>query len=307
MNTDFELKANGKLLISGEYLVLNGAKSLAFPIRFGQKINVCPVQEPVLHWKSMQNSQTWFTATFNLPDLMILTASDTVVASELIRILKAVLTLNPEFIPDNSGFSVEINADFPLEWGLGSSSTLIYLIARWANVNEFSVFRLVADGSGYDLACAGKQTPVFYQLVDNFPIIANAEFGYAIKNHCLFAYLGNKQNTNEELKSYKNTAIASQLQIDRISELSEEFCNVSDPKELIDVIKEHEQIISTVLKRPALSQQRFPDFKGGVKSLGAWGGDFAMFAADISQDELRKDINRLGLTTLFSYDELLIK
>ena len=66
------LKANGKLLLSGEYLVLNGAKALAFPICFGQEMNVEFIAEPKLIFKSTENNQEWFNVSFSLPNLILL-------------------------------------------------------------------------------------------------------------------------------------------------------------------------------------------------------------------------------------------
>jgi mevalonate kinase len=307
MNTDFRLKANGKLLISGEYLVMNGAKALAFPIRYGQEINIKSIPDHIINWKSIQNDQIWFTASFSLPDLSILTTSDTAIAFELKNILQHARNLNPEFLFTQCGFSIDIKADYPLKWGFGSSSTLIYLISRWACINEFSLYKKLTDGSAYDIACASQQRPIFYQMTDKMPKITLTEFGNGIKNHCIFAYLGNKQNSKDEIERYKKAEIPSQKLIDRISELSDEFCKATSASELIEITTEHEHIISSIIQKPVLAQQRFSEFRGSVKSLGAWGGDFAMFTADKSIDELREDLKQLGLTTLFSYDDFVIK
>ncbi len=308
MSTNFNLKANGKLLISGEYLVLNGAKALAFPICFGQEMIVTPISEPILNWNSIEKGINWFTASFNLQKLSVINTSDSTIALKLQNILQTAHSLNSEFLAVNQyGYSIEVNADYPLKWGFGSSSTLIYLIANWAKINEFQLFKKLYKGSAYDLACASQQQPILYQITDELPIVTPTKIGNAIKNHCLFAYLGNKQNSNIEIERYKQSVIPTQKDIDRISELAVEFCEISNENELIELIKEHEQILSSILKKPVVAKQRFPDFKGAVKSLGAWGGDFAMFASNKPLNELRTDLKQLGITTMFSYDELLIK
>jgi len=307
MNTNFKQKANGKLLITGEYLVMNGAKALAFPIRYGQEMNIKPIPNKMLNWESTQNDQIWFTASFELPNLSILTTSDTAIAFELKNILQCALSLNPAFLVAQCGFTINVNADYLLTWGFGSSSTLIYLISKWAAINEFSLFRKVSDGSAYDLACASQQTPIFYQLAEEMPIITPTEFGNGIKKHSVFAYLGNKQNTKAEIIRYKKSANPSQKQIERISILADEICKASNAIELIEFIKEHEKIMSSIIRKTVLAQQVFPGFKGAVKSLGAWGGDFAMFTADKSLDNLKEELKQFGFTTLFSYDDFVIK
>jgi mevalonate kinase len=307
MNTDFRLKANGKLLISGEYLVLNGAKALAFPINFGQEIIVKATSTSILNWKSTENNKVWFTASFELNDLKILKTTDMQIALELKKILQSAILLNPDFICSANGYDVSINADYPLKWGLGSSSTLIYLIAVWAKINEFSLFKKVAVGSGYDIACASEQSPIFYQLIDNLPHITPAEFGLGIKNHCLFAYLGNKQSSNAEIEKYKQNQKPTQTQIKRVSELADEFSKADNAADLIEIMNEHEQILSSILKQPMLAHQSFPSFKGAVKSLGAWGGDFALFASHKSPEDLSEELKQYGITSIFSYKDLLIK
>jgi hypothetical protein len=71
-------------------------------------------------------------------------------------------------------------------------------------------------------------------------------------------------------------------------------------------MEEHEYLMSSVLKKPILLHERFRNFPGAVKSLGAWGGDFAMFTADKPIDELRIMLKNLGITTAFTWDELKI-
>ncbi|PIZ07449.1 MAG: GHMP kinase, partial [Flavobacteriaceae bacterium CG_4_10_14_0_8_um_filter_34_31] len=42
---------NGKLLLTSEYLVLDGAKALAIPTKYGQYLEVEKLSEKVLLWK----------------------------------------------------------------------------------------------------------------------------------------------------------------------------------------------------------------------------------------------------------------
>ena len=46
--------------------------------------------------------------------------------------------------------------------GLGSSSTLIYCVAEWAEVNPLMLYFKIDDGSGYDVACAFADGPITY-------------------------------------------------------------------------------------------------------------------------------------------------
>ena len=53
--------SNGKLLLTGEYLVLDGALSLAVPTQFGQSLTVETIDERKLIWKSLdEKGNIWF-------------------------------------------------------------------------------------------------------------------------------------------------------------------------------------------------------------------------------------------------------
>lgn len=56
-----EFYSNGKLLITGEYLVLDGAKAFALPTKFGQNIVIENTENKIIHWKSIDADGTiWF-------------------------------------------------------------------------------------------------------------------------------------------------------------------------------------------------------------------------------------------------------
>ena len=309
MNIKFSKKANGKLLLSGEYLVLNGAKALAIPLKFGQQISVDSSDEDaVINWKSTVNGNTWFAATFCLQTLKLKNTTDTLIATELLKILQAAFLLNPDFIKNQKkGMNISIEANYSLQWGLGSSSTLIYLIASWMRIDKFQLYSKVSNGSGYDLACAAAANPLFYQLIENKAVITNVEIGTAIKNHAVFAWLGKKQNSHKEVENYIKTNNATSSQINRISELSVTMCYATSAKELINIIKEHEQIISEILKRESIAKQNFPDFDGGIKSLGAWGGDFYLVSTNkLTFNEVNRYFENKGLMTVFKWGDLLL-
>ena len=64
--------AHGKLLISGEYLVLRGAKALAVPLKFGQSLQIITSDgNPQLIWKANYPGKKWFEAIYNTSDFDI--------------------------------------------------------------------------------------------------------------------------------------------------------------------------------------------------------------------------------------------
>ena len=49
--------SNGKLLITGEYVVLDGALSLALPTKFGQSLIIESINDQKLVWKSFDEKE----------------------------------------------------------------------------------------------------------------------------------------------------------------------------------------------------------------------------------------------------------
>ena len=53
--------SNGKLLLTGEYLVLDGAKALALPTKMGQNLQIATLESPSIVWKSFDSDgSVWF-------------------------------------------------------------------------------------------------------------------------------------------------------------------------------------------------------------------------------------------------------
>ena len=48
-----EFYAHGKLLLTGEYAVLDGALSLALPTQYGQRMEVCALEQKRIYFRSL--------------------------------------------------------------------------------------------------------------------------------------------------------------------------------------------------------------------------------------------------------------
>ena len=305
MDNEFSFHSNGKLLISGEYLVLTGAKALALPVRFGQSIQIKSNNIHTITWISSDPHSTWFSCKIDPTGFKILQTSNHSVSEYLKELLLACRRLNPGFLTNEGGMDIMIQANYPLNWGLGSSSTLIALVAGLAKVDKLKLFRSVSNGSGYDLACTDRNSLLFYQLNNEEVSIDEAEPGKALLNHACFAYLGNKQETAGEVISFLSNKNFTDADIDRISELSMQICKTDDVMNFCALVEEHEEILSRILLKEKISKQ-FPDFPGSVKSLGAWGGDFAMFTSKLENREIKAQLVQLGFNVIFTFDELKI-
>ena len=193
-----------------------------------------------------------------------------------------------------------------MAWGLGSSSTLYSLVAGWAGVQAYDLFRMISQGSGYDIACTGRAGLLYYQLRKGRPEITTAQAGKALREHTYFAYLGSKQDTNKEVDAFLSRQNYSDIDLVEVSRLSSSICEAGSADDLIRYVNEHEFILSTILKREPIAS-RFSSFHGTVKSLGAWGGDFAMFVSGMEPEAVINHLHGLGFVKIFQYNDLEIK
>ncbi|MGI9531923.1 GYDIA family GHMP kinase [Lutimonas sp.] len=296
--------SNGKLLISGEYLILDGAMGLALPTLQGQDLFVEKVgQDHVLSWKSLnEDNSVWFEASFNLPKLEIIKSKgEEKVATTLVKILRKAKASNPDFLGQAHGIKVTTKLHFPRNWGLGSSSTLINNIAQWAEVDAFKLLFESFGGSGYDIACAQNNQSILYQLKQGIPFIEKVVFDPPFKNHLYFVHLNKKQVSSESIKSYKTRHLDLNT-VQRISKLTQRILLAHTLTDFNHAVKEHEDLISTVLNQMTIQEKYFSDYKGQTKSLGAWGGDFILAAGDESSMEYFK---KKGFGTVLPYASMI--
>jgi len=279
--------ANGKLLLTGEYFVLDGALALAVPTQLGQTITIREQtdEEKTFSWRSFDSDGScWFEGHFLKNELRVLHNTDTAVADRLAQILKATTDLNPKFITDhlNKISAIETKLEFPRRWGLGTSSTLIAMMARWAAVNPYELLSATFGGSGYDLACADADQALFYQLPG--PVVKPVSFAPDFSDQIYFVYLNQKQNSREGIQQYRKIKTQLSREIAEISILTNEMLNCQTQEEFARIMNEHEQLVSGTLKIECAKELYFSNFPGAVKSLGAWGGDFVMVTSNRSVD-----------------------
>ena len=306
--------SNGKLLLTGEYLVLDGATSLALPTKFGQDLTVEHLNEPQLIWGSFTHTGTcWFEAIFNLTKLRLVSCTfhsekegnADLIAETLLKILQAAKQLNPDFLKTENGFVVKTNLTFPKNWGLGTSSTLINSIANWAEVDAFQLLWNSFKGSGYDVACAQNDSPIYYQIKNKKPIITPVVFNPSFKENLFFVYLNEKQDSKEGILAYRKQKELRQTEqdIERISEISTAFVKAATLEELNTLIIAHEKIISEIIQMKPVKEKLFPDYFGEVKSLGAWGGDFVLATGNEQTPDYFKN---KGFHTVLRFHEIIL-
>ena len=297
--------SHGKFLLTGEYLVLKGALALALPLKLGQSLTVETVCTPSLQWNAYKPNGPWFSVTMNPENLKIINSDDQPKAEKLSEIIKAVKQLNPAAFKD--GLCFETRLDFDPNWGLGSSSTLIANLARWANVNPYELLKLTFGGSGYDIACATAKQPIYYQLIDNQPNVEIIDFNPSFAEHLFFIYQGQKQSSSKEIKAFlaKSNPIDLQKDIEAVSKICRAVPKCETLDEFAMLMQCHERIIARCIGQEPV-QTHFPDFEGVLKSLGAWGGDFILAATEWDKSQVKEYFKGKGLEVVFGYKEIVL-
>ena len=290
--------SHGKLLLSAEYLVVLGAKALALPLKPGQHLSVSADQtKKGIYWESAYQDQVFIQREIELHPQK----EETFFPA---RALQKIFDKKPELFPGGQAIQFRSKLEFDLNWGLGSSSTLISNLARWAGIDPFHLYFELERGSAYDVACAQAENPIFYRLEGKTPHIEKALFAPPFSNSFYFVYTGKKQKSANELKSFFSGRRSFDSEIKTVSELSELMANEKDIRQFCHLINEHERLIASVLKRKTIHQEYFQGLEATCKSLGAWGGDFILVIWEHGPEALRNEMERKGLNLIFTYDEL---
>lgn len=282
--------SNGKLLLTSEYLVLDGAKALAIPTVYGQDLNVTTTEKEGLFWTSKnEKGAVWFEAAFQItPELTIKSTTHQKVAKTLLEILQAANYLNPSFLAKTSGFEVATNINFPLEWGLGSSSTLINNIAQWAGINAFELLEKSFRGSGYDIACAQNEHPLVFSNLEKPPLVKKINLTWPFIDRLFFVYLNQKQDSKQSISHYKNIDKGKFPYVEKANHLTQKIIDATTLDDFEDLIIQHELLLSKLLQLPTIKERLFSDYSGSVKSLGGWGGDFVLATGQQAPDYFKE-------------------
>lgn len=299
--------SNGKLLITGEYLVLDGALAMAVPTKYGQRLEVSLHDNfSGIRWEAKVLNKGWLQVNFGSRLFNIIHTNDQILAQHLKGILKKAFELANISVDNQKGIKIRTNLDFDRNWGLGSSSTLFSNIGYWLDVNPHELARQTSNGSGVDVAAARSDQPIFYQLINGEPKVTKVDFQPLFRKNLYFVHLGKKQNSAASVEDYRKKVKTNSNLIEEVSIISEV---VSKTKSLIDFDKalaEHERIISSLLKIPRIKDEYFSDFKGEIKSLGAWGGDFVLATFNGNENDLRKYFHSKGNKTILRFDEMVL-
>ena len=293
--------ANGKLLITGEYLILEGAYSLAIPCSKGQQIEYKADQKSkTIEWKSYDFTQKlWFSVKYESDSLNIIETNDQAKAIGLQTILLEAYRLSKTVKLKGQ---ISTFLDFPNNWGLGSSSTLIVCISKIFQIDPLELHFKTSNGSGYDVACGYFNKPITYLINNKKPIVKEIEFEVPFSENIVFIHLNKKQKSENEIIRFKKQTQNKSININSISDITSKMIDCQHINLFNDLIDEHENIISFYIDKKPIKNKLFSDFNGSIKSLGAWGGDFIMAS---SMDDSFEYFKTKGFDTIIPFHKMI--
>ena len=292
--------SHGKLLITAEYAVLDGAKALALPTKLGQSLEVKPIESPEIRWKSFDHNGTlWFETTLQLASFEANVTNET--AKRLSECFFAIAKLQPGCFVAHNGFEMHSRLEFHQNWGLGSSSTLINNLAQWAKVDAYKLLAATFGGSGYDIACAQHPYPITFQKNLKSSKIEKAVFNPSFKDKLFFVHRNQKQDTRVAIAAYQALKNTKKLNFSELNIITNTLLQRSTLEVFESLITEHENLIGKLIQQAPLKTTHFSDYNGAIKSLGAWGGDF--FLASGNEQQYFKD---KGYNTIIPFKEMVL-
>lgn len=293
--------SNGKILITGEYFVLNGALSLALPTLHGQYLEINDNDSNIINWTSYnKNKEIWFKCELDKDSLKVKYSSSKEISEIIKELISYIREKESNFLKSN-GSIINTELTFDKDWGLGSSSTLINNLSKFSGVDPYELNTKFFNGSGYDIACADSSSSLLYRLNDDKKEIKKINFMPPFRDKLHFIYLDKKQNSLDEIKNFREK-INSKIGITEISDITKRIILCKDQLEFNLLIKEHEDIVSRLISKEKIKDKLFNDFDGEIKSLGAWGGDFILASAlDKNPTDYFKS---KGFNTVLNYNEL---
>lgn len=295
--------ASGKLLITSEYMVLKGALALALPTQLGQEFFVEEKEgNGKIFWNAYHQGESWLFTKIDFCTWEIIETNLPQNAEFILQTLKNIERLSPNFFEKNKDYFIRTNLQFPANFGLGSSSTLMTNLAKWSEVDSFALNEMSLGGSGYDIAVALENSPILYQLKEEKREIEKVTFQPNFKEDLIFIHLNQKQDSREGIQLFRSKDCSSSL-IDQFSEITKSVLNAQSIEEFSDLMQNHEQLLSDFLGLPMVKNKFFSDCPTFVKSLGAWGGDFVMSR---KFDNYENYFAQKGFNTIFSWQEMIL-
>lgn len=293
----------GKLLLTSEYVVLDGAIALAVPTKWGQEFffDEDDNQQSLIFWKAKHQDQHWLDITIDYKNWTIVDTNLPDAAAFILKTLQNIQELGSTVFSDSKSYYLTTNLQFPADYGLGSSSTLMTNLAEWSGVDAFMLNELSLGGSGYDIAVAKAQSAILFWRENNDVNYEKVDFSPDFRRDLIFIHLGKKQDSREGIRLYRSKEKLLYL-VRRFSEITQSVLQVKTLEEFSALMQDHEILLSDFLGLPTAKEKYFQDCPTFIKSLGAWGGDFVM---SCRFENYEKYFIEKGYENVFSWENMI--
>lgn len=292
----------GKLMLTSEYVAVDGALVLAVPTKPGQEFFYTETgdQRALIFWEAEHQNLPWLEIVIDYRKWQIIETNNIKAAEFIIKVLKNVQSLSVTQLKSDTSYHIRTNLQFPPDFGLGSSSTLMNNLAEWANIDAFTLNEISLGGSGYDVAVAKEKSAVMYS---RFPErrYEKIDFRPDFRDQLLFIHLNQKQDSREGISHYRSKPRSAEM-IDFYTDLTKTIVDCTSLEMFADLMTIHEQKLSNFLQVPTVKEKYFQNCPSFVKSLGAWGGDFVLTS---KFGDYKDYFKKQGFTKVFDWSELI--
>jgi len=278
--------ATGKVMLTGEYLVMNGFDCIALPSKLGQWMHVWDFETPqgspdfIIYQAKDINDNVWFETKIILPNFEIMDPAqvENIQVDRLVGILKMA---DVEFWQEGKSYRIETQLEFERVWGLGSSSTLVKLFADFLHLDPLNIQFEIFGGSGYDVAIAQLQKPMVYSLTPDNSNWKYWKLDKSLTENWHVVFYGEKMDSRSSVSAVQDALndIAEDdfytAQFDKILEMSK---SATDIISLESSLEMYQMLLAQALFMPTTYDLLGikPVNKGLCKWLGAWGGDMIL-------------------------------
>ena len=296
--------STGKLLLTSEYVILDGALALAVPTRLGQEFS-CEENTTAPHrilWEAFHQNKPWLKIKINYKNWKIIETNIPSSAQFILKTLQIIQKLSLDKFKDKTSYHIKTNLQFPANFGWGSSSTLMVNLSRWANINAFELNEMALGGSGYDIAVAQEISAILYRLENNQRHIERLHYSPNFKNELILIHLNQKQDSREGINLYRSQPKSQKL-INDFSEITKDILYTKNIGDFTELMELHEKKLSNFLKLNTIKEKYFADCPSFVKSLGAWGRDFVL---STKFSDYKNYFFERGFTTVLDYEDVVL-
>lgn len=282
---------------------MDGAKALAIPTKPGQDLSAEKIDDhrSLIHWETYREGRLWLKTCIDYKNLFVTETNIANASAFILKIFSTLKDMRSESLEADYSYILKSNVQFPENFGLGSSSTLMNNIANWGNVDAFALNDIALGGSGYDIAVAKAGAPIIYTRNGGNKTVETVNYSPGFKDQLLFVHLNKKQDSREGITMYKQMEKSQDL-IHYFSELTDEILISENLENFSLIMEDHEKTMSNFLKIPTVKEKYFKNAPSFFKSLGAWGGDFILTTKFCDYENY---FLHNGFPNFFSYDELI--